>query len=325
MSLEVVKAGLHDSVQDEGRFGFQQMGMNPSGSMDSLAMKIANALVGNNLNEAVLELCFPSSQFVFQAPALIAFSGANFKVVINDVPVPMHQPIRVSSGSVLKLTKKLEGSFCYLAIRGGFQIEDWLGSKSTNTKVKAGGWKGRVLQRGDRLFFKEKISKQDETSVYPWRADLSDFYSATNKIRCLQGNEFSWLARESQTDLIKTGYVITRQSDRMGYHLSGKELQQINKKQLLSTAVTFGTIQLLPNGQLIILCADHQTTGGYPRVSQVIRADQPTLVQKEIGEEIYFVFVTLEEAEQEIRRQTVSLKQLQLSCLHKLKSIMPVE
>jgi antagonist of KipI len=325
MSLEIVKTGLHDTVQDEGRFGFQHLGINPSGAMDNMAMKIANALVGNNLNEAVLELCFPSSQFVFHEPALIALSGANFKAVINDAPVPMHQLIRVSSGSVLKFTKKLEGSFCYLAMRGGFQIEDWLGSKSTNTKVKAGGWKGRVLQKGDSLSFAEKISKQDEMKVYPWRADISDFYSITSKIRCIRGNEFSWLEKESQADLIKIGYMITRQSDRMGYRLSGKELQQASNQQLLSAAVTFGTIQVLPNGQLIVLCADHQTTGGYPRVAQVVRADLPTLVQKGVGEEIHFVFIKVEEAEQEVRRQMISLKQLQISCMYKLKSILHIE
>lgn len=322
MSLEIVKAGLHDSIQDEGRFGYQHLGINPSGAMDRMAMRIANALVGNDLNEAVVELCFPAAQFIFHEAAYISLSGANFSAILNGVPVPMHQLIRVPSGATLKFTKKLERSFCYLAVRGGFQLEEWLGSKSTNTKVKAGGWKGSVLQKGDRLSFKEKISRQTETRVYPWRADISDFYSTTNKIRCIRGNEFVWLDGESQADLIKTGYGITRQSDRMGYRLSGRELQQAKNSQLLSTAVTFGTVQLLPNGQLIILCADHQTTGGYPRVAQVIRADLPTLVQKSIGEEIHFVFVTMEKAEQALSIQNSSLRKLVWSCKIKLEAVL---
>ena len=321
MSLEIVKAGLHDSIQDEGRFGYQHLGINPSGAMDRMAMNIANALVGNDLNEAVVELCFPAAQFVFHEAAFISLSGANFKATLNDTPVPLHQLLRVPSGAKLKFTKKLEGSFCYLSVRGGFEVEDWLGSKSTNTKVKAGGWKGRIMQKGDRISFRNKIDKGVDSKVYPWRTKLTDFYADQKSIRVMRGNEFYWLDGETQADLIKTGYAITRQSDRMAYRLSGRELQQAKNSQLLSTAVTFGTVQLLPNGQLIILCADHQTTGGYPRVAQVIRADLPTLVQKGTGEEIHFVFVTTEEAEQVLSLQNSSLRQLVWSCKMKLEAV----
>lgn len=321
MSLEIVKAGLHDSIQDEGRFGYQHLGINPSGAMDRLAMNIANALVGNKLNEAVMELCFPAAQFVFQEAAFISLSGADFAANLNDARVPLHQLVQVPAGATLKFTKKLNGNFCYLAVKGGFEMEDWLGSKSTNTKVKAGGWQGRTLQKGDRLSFKQESAKHTEARVYPWRADISDFYSATAIIRCIQGNEYNWLEKESQAHLTQTAYALTRQSDRMGYRLSGRELQQLNKQQLLSTAVTFATVQLLPNGQLIILCADHQTTGGYPRVAQVIRADQPVLVQKDIGEKIHFAFVTIEEAEQALLMQDSSLRKLVWSCKMRLQTV----
>lgn len=321
MSLEIVKAGLHDSIQDEGRFGYQHLGINPSGAMDRMAMSIANALVGNDLNEAVVELCFPAAQLVFHEAAFISLSGANFKATINDAPAPLYQLIRVPSGAILKFTKKLEGSFCYLAIRGGFELEDWLGSKSTNTKVKAGGWKGRILQKGDRISFLNKTHEEVDPKVYPWRAKLTDFYASQKSIRVLRGNEFDWLGKTSQRDLMKETFAISTQSDRMGYRLQGKELKQTTKDQLLSTAVSFGTVQLLPNGQLIILCADHQTTGGYPRVAQVIRADQPALVQKGIGREIHFEVVTIEEAEQALLIQDNSLRKLAWSCKIKLEAV----
>ncbi len=326
MSLEVVKAGLHDSIQDIGRFGYQHLGINPSGAMDCIAMNIANALVGNDLNEAVIELCFPAAQLVFQEAAFISLSGANFNATLNGTSVPLHHLIRVPAGAILKFTKKLNGSFCYLAIRGGFQLEDWLGSRSTNTKVKAGGWNGRILQKGDNISFRSRIHEQVDAKVYPWRAKLTDFYSDQKKnIRALQGNEFDWLGKTSQCDLTKETFAISTQSDRMGYPLQGKELKQTTKKQLLSTAVSFGTVQLLPNGQLIVLCADHQTTGGYPRVAQVIRADLGTFVQRNSREEISFDFIALEDAERLLKNQQRCMEQLRLSCLYKLRTIAEIE
>lgn len=321
MSLEIIKAGLHDSVQDEGRFGYQYQGINPSGAMDRVAMKVANALVGNDLNEAVIELCFPAAHFVFQEAAFISLSGANFNAMLNGVSIPLHQLIRVPAGATLKFTKKLDGSFCYLAIRGGFQLEDWLGSKSTNTKVKAGGWKGRTLLKSDRIPFLRKTTYDGEVKVFPWRANVSDFYSDTNNIRCIKGNEFGWLDKRSQERLVKESFTITRQSDRMGYRLEGDELTQEKKDQLLSTAVVFGTVQLLPNGQLIILCADHQTTGGYPRMANVITADHAFLVQGDPGSKICFKFVTIEEAEQALVKQNSSLRKLAWSCKIKLETV----
>lgn len=325
MSLEIVKAGLHDSIQDEGRFGYQHLGINPSGAMDRMAMNIANALVGNDLNEAVVELCFPVAQFVFHEAAFISLSGANFNATLNDAPIPLHQLIRVPSGAILKFTKKLEGSFCYLALRGGFQLDDWLGSKSTNTKVKAGGCKGRVLQKGDRIPFRNKINEEGNVKVFSWRANVSDFYTDSTTIRCIKGNEFTWLDKRSQEAFGKNKFTITRQSDRMGYRLEGVELIQETKEQLLSTAVTFGTVQLLPNGQLIVLCADHQTTGGYPRVGNVIAADRATFVQLNADNQFKLDFVSVQDAEQELRKQNNCLKQLRWSCEMKLRGVISQE
>src|SRR5690606_23278802 len=121
MSIEVIKAGIADSIQDNGRFGFQHLGINQNGAMDLNAMKIANALVGNNLNEAVIEMSFPASTFRFNKPALIAVSGADFTAKLNGQHIPLNQPVRVASGSELKFTKVLDGVWCYLAVRGGFE------------------------------------------------------------------------------------------------------------------------------------------------------------------------------------------------------------
>lgn len=321
MSLEIIKAGMCDTVQDAGRFGYQHLGINPTGAMDVVAMRIANALVGNPLNEAVIEVCFPASTFLFHTPALIALSGADFSASLNGITLGINQLIYVPANATLKFSKKKEGSFCYLAVQRGFQVEPWLNSKSTNTKAEAGGRDGRILKKGDSIPFIKQVKNDEKVKIFPWRANVSAFYSTTNVIRCIKGNEYDWLSKKSQGDVEKKNFSISTQSDRMGYRLRGEELKQTTKEQLLSTAVTFGTVQLLPNGHLIILLADHQTTGGYPRIAQVIRADHASLVQTRSNDVVHFDFITLEEAEDHLRKQQRSLEQLRLSCLLKLTSV----
>jgi antagonist of KipI len=322
MSIEVIKAGIADSIQDEGRFGFQHLGINPNGAMDLCAMKVANALVGNALNEAVVEMGFPASTFRFDKPALVALTGADFTPKLNGRNIPINQPVLVASGSELKFTKVKHSAWCYLAVHGGFGLTEWLGSYSTNKKANVGGVEGRFLKKGDRLSFRRQINNS-AIKVFPWRANVTEFYegsvpSQTN-VRCIEGNEFDWLTKKSQKDFLKRSFIISRQSDRMGYRLEGTALKQSKKQELLSTAVSFGTIQVLPNGELIALMADHQTTGGYPRVAQVIAADRSRLVQCSPAEKISFSFVDIEEAEDLLLKQEQSLSRLQYACKLMLK------
>lgn len=325
MSLEVIKAGIADSVQDEGRFGFQHLGINPNGVMDLNAMKVANALVGNELNEAVIEMSFPASTFHFNKPALIALSGAHFSVRLNGKNIPLNQPICVASGSELKFTKAVQGAWCYLAVQGGFELDNWLGSASTNTKAKVGGVNGRTLKKGDVLFFRREKDNR-ETIIFPWGANVTEFYndesdSSQSSVRCIQGNEFDWLTRKSKQDFLKREFTISRESDRMGYRLTGLSLEKSGKQELLSTAVSFGTIQVLPNGEPIVLMADHQTTGGYPAIAHVIGADRSRLVQAKPGEKLLFSFVSVQEAEDLLLIQERSLRQLQEACKFKHREI----
>jgi antagonist of KipI len=328
MSIEVIKAGMADSIQDGGRFGVQHLGINPNGAMDLNAMKIANALVGNNLNVAVIEMSFPASTLRFSRPALIALSGADFTAKLNGQHITLNQPVRVAPGSELKFTKVLDGVWCYLALRGGFEIHDWLGSKSTNAKANVGGFEGRYLKKGDELCFNLSIEKA-ETKIFPWRANVSDYFWSVRTqtklvkpmIRCIQGNEFDWLTKKSQQDFLKRDFTISRQSDRMGYRLIGTPLKQTKNQELLSAGVSFGTLQLLPNGELIALMADHQTTGGYPRMAHVIGVDRSRLVQCKPNEKISFSFVSIQEAEDLLLIQERSLRQLQEACKFEIREI----
>ena len=320
MSVEVIKAGIADFFQDGGRYGHQHLGINPNGAMDLIAMKVANALVGNDLNEAVLELCFPGSTFSFQQPGLIALSGANFAAEINGKPVPINQAIAVTGGSELKFKKIEQGVFCYFAIHGGFKLVPWLESFSTNLKAQAGGWKGRSLQKGDVIEFKKAVT-QTQLKIFPWRANIYDFYSDPEMIRVLKGNEFDWLKEKSKERFAEMEFTISALRDRMGYRLQGEKLERSNLEELISTAATFGTVQLLSDGQLIILMADHQTTGGYPRVAQVISGDRSKLVQSKVGDRVYFREVSLEEAEDLLVSQQKILKQIQVTCAVRLKEV----
>lgn len=321
MSIKIIRAGILDAIQDLGRRGYQYLGINPSGVMDKYAMQVANALVGNAPGEAVIEMHFPASVFLFTKPALIAISGADFSANINGDPVPHLHPVVVGKNDVLQFHKPLYGARAYLAVAGGFAINDWLGSKSTHIKAKAGGPAGRILQKDDELIFgKEFIHhlKKDEYTVLPWQADTG-FGDTEKDISVLQGNEWGRLTTGSKESFAMTSFVITRQSDRMGYRLNNIPLPAMTNEEVISTAVSFGTIQLLPDGKLIILMADHQTTGGYPRIAHVISAHHTRLAQLQPGDKIRFRFTSQSKAEELYIKQQQHLHQLQHACQFRLQ------
>lgn len=323
MSVRIVKPGLLDTIQDAGRYGYQHLGINPGGVMDRIAMRIANALVGNSANEAVLEMHFPAAEMVFETTVLIALAGADFSASINHKEVPLHYPVLVKQGAALTFIEKKKGSSVYLAVEGSFETIQWLGSSSTHLQVHAGGLEGRQLHKHDRLLLKKESNYLFEEShsffeVLSWQAKVADFYSE-GKIRCVPCNEFEWLNDVSKKAFASTPFSISRNSDRMGYRLQGTALQTTIVKEMLSTAVTRGTIQLLPNGQLIVLMADHQTTGGYPRVAHIISADMASLAQYADGDTFHLQMVTMEEAENSLRAQEMNLQQLINACNFRLQ------
>jgi len=158
MSLQIIKAGMLDSIQDGGRYGFQHLGINPSGAMDRYAMQVTNMLVGNDPGEAVIEMHFPASVFLFTQPALIALGGADFSASINGEPVPPLHPIIISKNDLLHFHKPLKGARAYLAIAGGLVIDKWLDSHSTNLKAAAGGYQGKALPKEDYIKFRKSLT-----------------------------------------------------------------------------------------------------------------------------------------------------------------------
>lgn len=323
MSITIIRAGIADAIQDKGRYGYQQLGINPGGAMDQYAMQVANALTGNAPGEAVIELHFPASVLLFDAPALIALSGADFSASINGEPIPILHPVLVFKNDVLQFHKPLAGARACLSIRGGMDIAPWLGSTSTNLKAGAGGLSGRVLQKGDIIGFKGNavpgIADAGSTfRVLPWRADTGPV-ETQEPVLVLAGHEWNRLTESAKTQFAHSTFIITRQSDRMGYRLLNEPLTALHNEEMVSSAVSFGTIQLLPDGKLIVLMADHQTTGGYPRIGHVITAHHSRLAQLNPGDGIRFQLTDQATAELLLRKQQQHLQQLQNACTFRLE------
>ena len=324
MNLRIIKAGVLDTVQDMGRYGWQHLGVNPGGAMDRLSAKVANILAGNDANEAVIELHFPASSFFFEQPALIAITGADFCASVNGDEVPMLHPIIVSKYSILQFHKVARGARAYLAIKGGLDIPGWLDSYSTHLKAGAGGFKGRALQNDDEISLKKhsdlcNVIGKKEFIVLPWKADTVWDHNGDDHIYLLEGNEYEKLSREARDLFVRQSYTITPHSDRMGYQIKGEPIIMDVNEEVVSSAVNFGTIQLLPGGHLTVLMADHQTTGGYPRLAHVISAHHSKLAQLKPGDTIRFRFVDMSTAEELMIKQHQHLLQLKNASVFRLQ------
>jgi antagonist of KipI len=323
MSLHIIKGGLVDTVQDSGRRGFQHLGINVGGVMDRFSAGLANALLGKDLAAPLLELHYPASVIQFSKSTVICLAGANFTPTINDEPVALNQPLFVPRESTLRFTGVREGSWCYLAVLNDLKLEPWLGSYSTNLRAEAGGFKGRKLKAGDVLSLTKDLHSANylfNNSVHPlpWKAvGLHDL--TRTEIGIVYGSEWNWLTPESRDSLVHNSYYVSTASDRMGYQLMGEPLKACNDEEMVSTGVTFGTVQLLPSGGLIVLMADGQTTGGYPRVAHVVSAHLPALAQLKPNEGFRFCLADSTKAEQQLAAQEDYLQALQKTCAVKMK------
>jgi len=322
MSLKIIRQGVLDTVQDLGRYGYQYLGINCNGAMDRFSMQLANALLGKELASPVLELHFPSSQILFEKEAIISITGADFAPSLNGESVPLHHPILVSKRSLLQFDRLEKGARCYLSVLNEFKLDKWLNSYSTNLKSATGGFQGRRLLKHDVIPFCDgkgysALLHEKSFLVFPWKA--YEVVDTRNEIEFLIGSEWNWLTKDAQDMFLENWFQVTNEADRMGYQLASQPLDVKNQEQLVSSAVCSGTVQLLPNGQLIILMADHQTAGGYPRMAYVISAHLPILAQKKPNDVIRFKMTSLEEAEKKLLVQKKYLQQLQIACKFRLE------
>lgn len=314
MSLTVIKPGMLDTIQDLGRFGYQHLGINPCGAMDGLHAKWANIMVENPPETALLELHFPAATIRFDAPALIAMSGADFAPHLGESPIPLNTAIHVASGTVLSFRHREAGARTYLAVHGGIDVPGWLGSASTNLRARIGGYHGRRLAKEDVL----SIGRGTITLLQPpgtfrilHATTPPETITHDHPLRILPGPEWTWLGEAGQQQITNQPFTISPRSDRMAILLQGEPVAMQEGREMMSTPVAFGTIQRLPDGALTVLAADHQTTGGYPRVAQVISIDLGRLAQQPANTSIRFSLITLEEAERLDGEQTALISRWQ--------------
>lgn len=309
----VERSGLFTTVHDNGRVGSRLLGIGPGGPTDPFAALVANLLVGNDADAAFLEIHFPAPTLRFETDAVIAICGANFRPSIDGVAVANWQAIAVTRGSFLAFNDKRIGNRAYIAVYGGLDSDEWLGSRSTNLKAGIGGVGGRRLADGDVLTndrsikpFELKRSGIVSTSIRP-------IYSAHPTVRVLTGPEFDRLDKTSKEAFFNETFALTNNSDRMGARLSGPQLSPADGS-MVSTGVAHGTIQLLPDGFPVVLLADHQVTGGYPRIGQIITADLGLAGQLGPGDRVSFHEVDIETAEQALLAIEQDLNLLKIAC-----------
>ena len=337
MSIKVIKPGLLTTVQDLGRFGYQHEGVIVSGAMDTFALRIANLLVGNPENTATLEATLQGPSLFFEQDQLVAITGANMAPTINDVPVRLWRPLLIRAGSTLVMKNAQEGCRSYIAISGGLNLPKILGSYSTYLRAKFGGFKGRALLANDTLStvnasssiaqqLQKKLSDKafGDWFIQPnWTLEPQPYmiYQEQDVIRAMRGMEHDLFHPDSHEYFWQGKFQVTAQSDRMGYRMLGSTLELSEPQEMLSSAVTFGTVQVPPQGSPIILMADHQTTGGYPRIAQIISTDLPKLAQVQPGKTIQFKEVSLQDAQALYLKQESDIEQLKSALSLKLRSI----
>ncbi|OCA82119.1 biotin-dependent carboxyltransferase family protein [Pseudobacillus wudalianchiensis] len=322
MTVKVLNQGLLTSVQDLGRYGSQKYGVIVSGAMDKYSLRVANLLVGNPEKEGVLEITLLGTSLQFEKDALIAITGGDLLATINNEKASTWRPILVRKGSVLQFQSPLKGCRAYIAFAGGIAVPEVMGSKSTYLRAEIGGFKGRALQKEDVLEFGEmnefstslfhKLEKSSEDFTWAVNYDALINLQQTQTIRVIRGTEFDRFDDESKKNLFNEPYTLTTQADRMGYRMEGRPLSLAKEFEMLSEGVTQGTIQVPPNGQPIILMADRQTTGGYPKIGQIISADLPSMAQLQPTAKIYFKEVSLEEAEMELLKKEQIINEIKI-------------
>lgn len=297
MSIFIKKAGILSTIQDLGRNGFRRFGINQNGAMDKTAARLINSLLANEENAAVIEMHFPAAEILFDEAAAFSLGGADFAAHLNGERIENWRIYFAAKGSILKFTEKLSGNRIYLSVKGGLAVDEWLGSASTNLKAGIGGFRGRKLMPGDRISFNSKFDIRYSKFNFVISNSLIPFYSKFPTVRVVEGSEFRLLTAESRERFSIGNFTITPNSDRMGFRLHGEQMSLEKPLEMVSSAVNFGTIQLLPDGQMIVLMADHQTSGGYPRIANVISTDLPLLAQLGANDKVAFHVISIEEAE----------------------------
>jgi antagonist of KipI len=291
--IEVQSPGLQTTVQDLGREGFGPMGVSPSGAADPIAPRIGNRLVGNAEGAAALEMTLVGGTFLFPERSVVALTGSDFGATLDDVAVEMWTAVEVRAGQTLKMGPTRSGARCYLCVRGGMDVKLFLGSASTHLLSSLGGYGGRALRKGDvlrirsaggtfRTFRKQRLSGWGLKQLSPRKV-----------LRVTAGPQSDWFPEEAHKNFYSATYRLAEESNRMGLRLEGPPITSTSSGEMISEGVSLGAVQITASGLPIILFVEQQTTGGYPKIANVISADLHSLGQLRPRDEIRFEHVDL--------------------------------
>ncbi|MEP2670517.1 MAG: biotin-dependent carboxyltransferase family protein [Cyclobacteriaceae bacterium] len=278
--VEVITPGLYTTIQDKGRFGFRKYGVPVSGVMDEQSASMANHLLNNSSACALMEITMVGPKLLFSAPTLITISGADISPQLNETPIPLNKVTQVLKGDVVSFGKLKFGLRCYLAVKGGFQTEMVMNSRSYFTPVT----NNNLVQKGDQL----SISSFNESEHHLSSVKI-DHLLFSPALSCSKGPEFHLLTSTEQKSIFGKKLLVSQDNNRMGYRLEGYQFQYPTTYNMLTSSVLPGTVQLTPSGKLIVLMKDCQTTGGYPRILQLSKEGINKLAQKKVADSISFL------------------------------------
>ncbi len=305
MSIKIINAGMLSTIQDGGRFGVMKYGFTQSGAMDSKAMSTANILVGNVPECAVIETTLLGITAEFTENTVIALSGGDFSAAINGTPIKRNKAYAVNAGDTLAMSYAKSGVRGYLAVSGGFDVPEVMGSRSTNLKSQIGGFYGRKLAAGDIINTFAPIITDTTGRELP-----EETYENSITLRAVLGPQDYMFTDEDINTFFSCEYKITQQADRMGIRLDGEPLKGKGSMDIVSDGIVFGSVQVPKNGMPIILAADRQTTGGYAKIATVISADRHLIAQARPGGTIKFAQVSVKEAQKIAKQEQKALKKL---------------
>jgi biotin-dependent carboxylase-like uncharacterized protein len=305
--FKIIHPGLFTTVQDLGRYEYQRYGVPISGAMDTEAFTIANYLVGNDPNDAGLETTLLGPDLMFLQDSWVAITGATLTPTLNREEIPCWETVKVRKGDLLSFGHFHTGCRVYLAIRGGLDVPTVMGSRSTYTRNQFGGYKGRVLRKGDIV--KGTPSREMETG-YSLPKKLRPTYRDEIKVEIVLGPQIEYFSEEGVRTFLSNNYTVTTEFDRMGYRLDGPCVKQEDFSAMVSDALPIGAIQIPPNGKPIIVMRDAQTTGGYPKIGVITTPDIQKVGQAKPNNTIRFSQISLNKAETKLSEYISSLEEI---------------
>ncbi|MGI6144084.1 MAG: biotin-dependent carboxyltransferase family protein [bacterium] len=305
--LEVIKPGFLTTIQDRGRHGYQAFGMPVAGAVDEFSLRIANILAGNSEGAAALEMTLLGPKLKVLAPVKVALTGADLGARINGAEFPRWETVAVNPGDEISFTAAREGCRAYLAVAGGIDVPKIMGSRSTYLRGKIGGIEGRALKAGD-LLSAGSLQEKNLPVGTKLAEELIPKFSSPITLRVIPGPQEDHFTPAGLDTFFQSEYTVTTEADRMGYRLQGPTIEHREGADIISDGIPLGAVQVPGHGLPIVMLADRQTTGGYPKIATACSVDLSRIGQAKPGDTVHFVAISKEEGLQLLQARETALK-----------------